>query len=278
MRKERSYGLTGVVLGLLAVGIVAGGLGVWSWWTGESVLPYERAAGAVRAGVVEPVGRVCRGVDGSVEKGRMEEELEGLKVRVAELERAEMENVRLREALGFVEERRGRLVAARVVSRGGGSGWWRVVRLEKGSEAGIQVGDGVVTSAGLVGRVRVVTPRTCEVMLVSDGNSRVGCELEERSETRRGVVIGGEGRLGEEGMRFVYGPTSLEMRYIGGETEPAAGTRVVTSGLGGDLPQGILVGVVEKGERTQGGVAFSATVRPAVNLRDLDVVFVLVKK
>ena len=65
------------------------------------------------------------------------------------------------------------------------------------------------------------------------------------------------------------------MRHIAGVDEPAPGTRVVTSGLGGGLPAGILVGVVEESGRTQGGVAFEAKVRPAVNFRDLDMVFIL---
>ena len=305
MKRERSHALAWVVAGLLAVGTLAGGMGAWSWWTGEGNLPFERGAAFFKAWVAAPAGRFFRGVDGLVEMGRLETEAEGLRVRIAELERVEQENERLREALGFAGEERGRLVAARVVSRGGGSGWWREVKLGKGGNAGISAGDAVVTGDGLAGRVRSVTARSCMVMLVSDGNSRIGCELEEDARLRgpdaahwhgggngggergrspsmsspgprRGVVIGGEGRW-DEGMRFVYGPNDLDMRYLGGDAAPAPGTRVVTSGMGGGLPQGIVVGEVVEGRLPEGGVAFEARVRPAVNLRDLDVVFVRVE-
>jgi len=275
-----------VVAGLLAVGVVVGGMGFWSWWTGEGLLPFERGAVFFRERVGSPVVRFFKGVDGVIEMGRLEQELEEAKVRLAELEWIELENVRLREALGFVEEcegalpGRGRLVAARVVSRGGGSGWWREVKLGQGSDAGIREEDAVVTSAGLVGRVKKgsVTARSCAVMLVSDGNSRIGVELQEDGAgARRGVLVGGEGRWDGEGMRFVHGANELELRHIGGSWEPAAGTRVVTSGLvDGGLPRGILVGTVSGGGRVSGGVAFEAKVVPAAGLRDLDVVFVVV--
>ena len=288
MKKDRSYKLAGVVAGLLAVGAALGGLGFWSWWTGEVFLPFERGKVFFHTRIAEPAGRFFRGVDGIVEMGRLETEVEALRARIAELERVALENERLREALEFVEESNGTLVAARVVSRGGGSGWWREVKLGKGSAAGIAAGDAVLTSAGLAGRVRSVTERSCMVMLVSDGNSRIGCELmeEEDAQTtgasrsrgpRRGVVVGGKGRW-DEGMRFVYGPEGLNMRYLGGETAPKPGTRVVTSGMGGGLPQGILVGEVVEGTRPEGEVAFEALIKPAVNLRDLDVVFVLTGK
>ena len=264
---------------MLAVGAAVGGLGFCSWWTGEVFLPFERGKVFFSTRVATPVGRFFRGVDGIVEMGRLEMEVETLHARVAELEWVALENERLREALGFIEEGRGTLVAARVVSRGGGSGWWREVKLGKGSDAGIAVGDAVVTREGLAGRVRSVTARSCTVMLVSDGNSRIGCELAGETDSRgprRGVIVGGDGRW-DEGMRFVYGPEDLSMRYVAGETAPTNGTRVVTSGMGGGLPQGILVGVVVEGRRPEGAAAFEAQVKPAVNLRDLDVVFVLIK-
>ena len=278
MKNENSYKLPGVVAGLLAVGVAAGGLGFWSWWTGEVLLPFERGTVFFKSRVATPVGRFLRGVDGIVEMGRLEMEVESLRAKLAELEWVGMENERLREALGFVEEGRGTLVAARVVSRGGGSGWWREVKLGKGSDAGIAAGDAVVVSGGgLAGRVRSVTARSCLVMLVSDGNSRIGCELAGEADSRgprRGVIVGGDGRW-DEGMRFVHGPEDLNLRYVAGESAPAPGTRVVTSGMGGGLPRGIWVGEVVEGKRPEGAVAFEANVKPAANLRDLDIVFVL---
>lgn len=276
--KKKSHGLIYVTAFLLVVGMSGGMLGVWRWWSAESVLPYERVMRFFHSWFVAPVVRFAGRADAVMEVENYRTENATLRVRLQEMERMEAENARLREALGFVEAGHGRVLASRVVSRGGGSGWWRTVRLEKGEMHGVRTGDAVVTGDGLVGRVRSTTQRTCDVMLVSDANSRIGCELEEpglAGTRRRGILAGGGGQSNDDTMKFVFGAAGLEMLYIEGDDPPREGARVVTSGLGGGLPRGLLVGVVTGGRESRSGVYHEAVVHPAVNLRDLDLVFIL---
>jgi rod shape-determining protein MreC len=66
------------------------------------------------------------------------------------------------------------------------------------------------------------------------------------------------------------------MTYLPRQAQIGAGTPVVTSGLGGLFPKGILVGQVVDTRGEEYGLYQSARVRLAVNLAALEEVWVIV--
>jgi rod shape-determining protein MreC len=222
------------------------------------------------------------------EREELVREIAVLRGRIRESEATIQENRVLREKLAFVQSSSFRLVFCEVISRGGTSGWWQTLRLNKGTDHGIGPNMAVITEDGIVGRTgglrseekgpRLhVSRRTCDVLLITDPQSRVACELV--SARAFGVLRGrGVSMRGRTKMEMLYPAHHPRMEYIYKGTRVEAQERVVTSGLGGVYPKGVPVGDVLKMEMDHSGLYLRAEVRPAADLGSLRYVFVVVKQ
>ena len=117
----------------------------------------------------------------------------------------------------------------------------------------------VVVSEGVVGRVIEVSAHTAKVLLISDPNSAVDVIIQ-RSRAQ-GIL---EGRVEEFGI----------LKYIQKSDDVQMGDKVITSGLGGIFPKGLIVGTVTKVERKRPGVFQYIEVTPSVDFSRLEEVLV----
>ncbi|NLG85824.1 MAG: rod shape-determining protein MreC [Firmicutes bacterium] len=195
------------------------------------------------------------------ENERLKSELAELKARENVLINVWNENVRLRKLLDLPPEiTEFNLLAARVVARDP-SNWYETMSIDKGELAGVQVGSVVVTNVGVVGRVNKVSATSAEVLLISDQRSAVGA----MGQISRDVgVLGGGDAYGI--CRLIYLPRTATIRT--GET-------VVTSGLGGVFPKGLVLGRVVEVSTEDYGLGKFARVQPAVDLDHLEEVLVI---
>ncbi len=130
-----------------------------------------------------------------------------------------------------------------------------------GSKDGIAVGMPVVSSgAVMVGRIARVTPHLAFVQLVNDPTSRVAAILQRSRVT--GIVAGRE-------------DGSLVMTEILPDETVEVGDVAVTSGLGGLLPKGLLLGQVESVTYRESALFQEVKLRPQLDFRRLDVVVVI---
>jgi len=104
--------------------------------------------------------------------------------------------------------------------------------IDKGSSAGVKIGNPVINEHGLVGRVSGTAPNVSRVVLLTDVSSQVPV-LIDRSDAR--AILSGDGS----------GNPRLE--YVRGEDALKVGDRVLSSGDGGGMPRGLPVGVVARG-------------------------------
>lgn len=132
--------------------------------------------------------------------------------------------------------------------------------LDRGSDDGVRRGMTVVTDQGLVGRVVEVTSAACRVLLITDPNAPVAARLQRSRDT--GVVVGG-----------VAG--GLEMQYLAQKADVLTGDLVITSGLGGTYPAGILIGAVTVVKRQDYEVQQSAELVSLVDFRSLEIVLII---
>ena len=142
--------------------------------------------------------------------------------------RLEADNRTLRGLLNFTPGERATFVSARVIADGGGP-FVRSVIVNAGARDGLRKGQAVVTGAGLVGRVSETGGRSARVLLLTDLNSRIPV-VAEQSRTR--AILAGDNSARP---RLVFLPENAKL---------IPGERIVTSGHGGALPAGLLVGIV----------------------------------
>lgn len=240
--------------------------------------------------VLDPLQRLfSRVVAGSGDLFQTVREVRELRARVDELQAKvdalTIENVRLREYEAEVQQLRAMLnfaseypvstfLGAEVVEReehdisldgevvgAEPNPYLRYVTINVGAQDGVEIGMPVVShGTGLVGRVAQAGPRTAKVQLLTDPNSAVAALLQTSRVT--GLVVGQPGDV-------------LRMEYIPQAESISVGEYVVTSGLGGFMPKGLVIGQVTEVEQKDYELHQAAVVRPAVDFKRLELVLVI---
>jgi rod shape-determining protein MreC len=150
------------------------------------------------------------------------------------------------------------------------------VTINVGAQRGVEVGMPVVSGgAGLVGRVAQVAPRTAKVQLLTDRESAIAALLQTSRAT--GLVVGQpDGTL-----RMEYIPQRESIGAGDGADDQevreniSVGDVVLTSGLGGFMPKGLIVGQVTEAQQMDYELFQAAVVRPAVDFSRLELVLVI---
>lgn len=187
--------------------------------------------------------------------------------------RIELENERLKEALAF-KERQKRMfdyeyVIAHVVAVSQDP-LNPTFKINLGSTDGIEPNMAVVTTEGLVGLVSRVFPLYSTVMPItqldseSSGARAISATVMEHKESF-GVI---EDYDAQRGM--------LIMNRIAEDDPISEDDVVITSGLGGVYPYGLVIGTVETRQVGDFGLTHTAYVKPAANFDKLSEVFVVV--
>jgi len=137
----------------------------------------------------------------------------------------------------------------------------RYITINVGTLQGVEIGMPVVSGgAGLIGRVAQASPRTAKVQLLTDSGSAVAALLQTSRVT--GLVVG-------------QPDGTLRMEYIPQEASVGVGDVVLTSGLGGFMPKGLVVGQVTEVQQMDYALFQAAVVRPAVDFSRLEWILVL---
>ena len=188
-----------------------------------------------------------RGVE--AENRELRKELEYLKGQNGQLRESAAATERLAALLEFKRQAGLSMVAAQVIGRDTGN-WYRTLILNKGESDGFHPDMGVITPAGVVGRIVKTTPATSVVLLVTDPNNAIA-----------GLVQ----RTRDEGI--VEGTTQgmARLKYIPMLSNARPGDRVVTSGLVGGFPRGLSIGTISKIDKEEGGLFQSAELVPDVD-------------
>jgi rod shape-determining protein MreC len=137
---------------------------------------------------------------------------------------------------------------------------FRTLTVDKGSRDGLKADMAVISSAGVLGRVVVSSPRAAKVQLLIDRNAAAGA-LIERSRAQGVAIGGGDGRL--------------LLEYVSEVSDVVVGDVVVTSGIDGIFPKGFVIGRMESVEKS-GGAFKRIVVQPAADSSAIEEVLVVV--
>src|SRR5215211_6249263 len=206
-------------------------------------------------------------VDAKSERDELRTERDRLRREVADLQLAQRDYEELqawRQSSSALDLDRYEPVAARVYERSPSS-WYSTVVINKGSSDGVRADQPVLNGAGLVGRVKSVSSGSAVVTLLTDQDFGVSAVTTRTAEP--GTVapaVGGD-------LLFDLVPRGKIIR---------TGDRIVTAGtttarLPSPFPRGILIGTVRRIDEGDGELDRRIHVRPAADLRRLDVVQVL---
>ena len=195
------------------------------------------------------------------ETGELHARIARLEVENARLKLMAAENPRLRAQLGLPAWRGLPLRPVEVLALGGGDRMPDTATLSAGRNDGVQVGDAVLTSDGLVGRVTESWANLSRATLLTDPNQAVACEVE---------TTGVHGIL-----RFVAAPRPrLLLSAVAIADTVKVGELVVTSDLSLRFPRGIPVGTVARVDRDATGLMQDIEITPAARIARLRYAFV----
>jgi len=126
--------------------------------------------------------------------------------------------------------------------------------IDIGRSADIAPGMAVMTPAGMIGRVIAVGDRSARILLVTDLNSKVPVIVE---------------RSGDQALLTGDNSAEPKLEFLPLNPRFGIGDRVMTSGRGGVLPAGLMIGEISRIEGSR------VAVRPAVDWHAVDFVAVL---
>ncbi|HIQ12640.1 MAG TPA: rod shape-determining protein MreC [Caldilineales bacterium] len=194
----------------------------------------------------------------------LEARVNQLTVENLRLAEVETENAQLRALLDFAQTNpsydiRGGQIIARVIGDGANL-FTHPIQIDLGEIHGIRQGMPVVTDRGLAGRIAHVYSRSSDILLITDPRSNVNVMTQ--ASRAQGVL---RGRVGQPPI----------MEFISPDIAISEGEIIITSGLGGHFPKGLVVGQVVEVIHNDNLMFQSAVIQPTVDFDRMELVLVI---
>ncbi|MGE5583199.1 MAG: rod shape-determining protein MreC [Bacillota bacterium] len=203
-----------------------------------------------------------------VENERLLKEIADLKARQLGLNSLKAENDRLRAALNFQANQPNELIAAEIITVNPNN-WNQTITINRGRNYNLKKNMAVITPQGVVGRIGEVRAGTAEVILITDpreGNFIGGVV----SRTRNLVIVTGGGQYrGECTVQPAVDSYFMDLRKK---------DLIVTAETSEIFPRGLPIGRVVYVDKTSNQMVSKASLKPAVNLGKLQIVYVIKNK
>ena len=244
---------------LLVVAGLAGKLGPLYWIFDHSVIPLARGFTVVGVNASEAISNVSQVSALARENAALTQQNADLRQRLTADAETRSDNDLLRRQLGLEVAGAPRQVAAEVVLFAPDS-YRQFVTINKGHNDGIAPGMAVTSEGVLIGTIVDVQNQSARIMLVTDPEFKLAAKDQD---TQASGIL--QGQLGN----------GLVLDEIGQTDVLKPGDTITTSGLGGLVPPGLLIGSVQS-VNTRSNVVFqSAQVETEFRVSKLRFVFVV---
>jgi len=225
----------------------------------EAVSPVQNVLGSSITSVRDAWLRYILLVEIEDENKKLKKKINEIEATLISYKEGYLEAQRLRKLQSIEADLKHSLVSARVIGREKGA-LSRTILINKGSSDGLKSGMPVLAPPGLIGRLVDVSWHSSKVLLFIDENSNVD-SIVQRNRTQ-GIISG----AGSRGMM---------LRYISKNQDVQEGDVIVSSGMGGVFPKGLLIGQIKSVDRQDGGLFLKINVIPYTDLSKLEEVLVL---
>lgn len=193
------------------------------------------------------------------ENRRLKQENDRLTNQLVLYREAYYEGLRLQKLLGMQSDLTYKSVPARVIG-GDQKSVLKTILINRGTSDGVKKDFPVMTDRGIVGRVIETAWHVSRVLLLTDANSNIDAFVQSN---RVQGVLQGTGALG------------CNLKYVSKTEDVKAGDMVLTSGLVATFPKGLILGVVARADKQDGGLFQKIEVTPVVDFSRLEEVLVL---
>lgn len=228
----------------------------------EVIGPFQTAISHASNYVSGFWGKYLALLDVRRENEQLRQELLKYKIANIEYREAVATNVRLQKLLELKESLPPPTLTAEIIGKDP-SLWFRTLTINRGSSDGVEKGMPVVTVEGVVGQVLTSSPNYSKVLLATDPNSAIDVITQK---TRvQGIVKG----LGRE---------AFALHYVLKSAVVEKDDYVLTSGLGGVFPKGLMVGTVSGIKKSRRGMFQDIEIEPAVDFSQLEYLIIIMKK
>ena len=273
--KERSFSWTRTLYLLVALVLVSLALILLSQGrylqplesiAGQVFNPIQQAAHSVTSGVGSWVSSLGQGQELGEQNKQLRIALDRLTAENANLMALQRENEQLRSLLKFQTDRPELSgVVARSIG-GDPSGQMEIMTIDRGSKDGLADGMAVVSPGGImVGQISAVKPERATVLLITDVGSSLPVVTQR---TQKPGILTGQWQKGGR----------LLVERIPRDADVVQGDILLTSGVGGTVPNGLIVGLVSNVRQSDVQMEKDAEANPLVDLQSLESVLVLKNK
>ncbi len=236
------------------------GILLFKSWTLAVQAPLVAAVSGITGGMQHCWRNYFWLVGARAENERLREQVRRLSLKNNSYEQTKKENARLRRLLSLNEANGFKAIGARVVARTP-SFLSNVIYINRGSADGVYSDAPVLSGDGIIGRTILVAKNQSQVQLITNPDASIGAIIEK---TRTPGVLRGLGDI------------LLELNYIGNADQVNVGDTVLSSGLDGIYPKGLVIGKVVDSRKGK-SVYRSIKVEPGVDLIRLEEVSVLLQ-
>ena len=232
---------------------------------------------AVGSRIVDvPLGLISGGLNNVNSLLNTQQENDYLKSKVTDLGQTKArnqalaaENKQLKAALKLKNTLTGySLINASVISRSPDT-WSDLLVINKGSSSGIAKNKAVMCGGGVIGRVIEVSAASSKIELITTTDKSANRFAVQATATNGKIV---------HGLITVNTNGGLAFTQVVDSNKLKKGTKVYTSGMGGNSPKGLLIGTVEATTRDSFGLSNMINIKPAGEINDPSVVSVIVRK
>lgn len=191
----------------------------------------------------------------------LKEKLIAAQIDRAKFRLSEKENEELRKSLGFSSQKKYRAIGAEVIGKNIDP-IGNTLIINRGFADGIsEENPAIIHNGVLVGKITKVKEKISLVQLINDSQSKIAATIINKDESV-GLVEGGYG-------------ISIHLNYIPQNEDINVGDMVVTSGLEGGIPRGLLIGSIETVEKEAYQPFQKAVIKPVSNLDKIRLVSVI---
>lgn len=227
--------------------------------------PMQKVSAIVTNNAAVATNNVTRSADAlQAENNALKQQINELNNKLVDYYEIKQENAQYSQYLELKKNHKDfQFVSASVIGRDPND-LFHNFTIDKGNLAGVKVNDPVITNAGLVGWVSSVNMMNCKVTTILSPDTSVGVMDNACGESG---VVSSNIKLSDQGL--------AKMSYLAAGTKTKIGDIVVTSGIGGIYPKGLMIGKLKQVKNEEYDVSLCAVVEPFVNVKTLHDVFVI---